>query len=667
LTAQDLQANAQTIRNIRLWDPFPAITPMTFSQIQSIRGYYQFRDVDLDRYPLGGQLTQTELSVRELNQGALPGGKSWVNEHLQYTHGIGAVLAPANAVGVDTRPVFDLGDIPPTPAADAPADTPTISQPRVYFGEQTTNFSIVGTTQPEFDYPSPQNRAQSITSHYDGKGGVTLSSLFRRVAFALRFNDLNVLISGAITGKSKILFIRDVPARVHKAAPFLKFDADPYAVINNGRLLWVQDAYTTTDQYPYAQDFNQPGRLSDVSGLNTSFNYVRNSVKATIDAYDGSVTFYVFDPADPILRAYQKAFPNLFKPASAMPPGLVNHLRYPEDLFRVQTTMWGRYHITDPLAFYQAGDAWDVAQDPGVGATATTSTLQVLTGPTRIAPTAKRQDPFYLLLKLPGESQQSFMLFQPMVAAVSSTTSQQNMTAFMVAKGQPSDYGQIEVFTMPGNAPVPGPVQVDSLIQQDVQVSQAISLLNTNGSEVLLGNVLTIPVNQSFLYVRPLYVSSKGSGSAVPELKRVIVVYGNQVAYQNTLQDALVQLFPGAGKLTQEQTTQAIPSAPSTPSSTPSTAPTGTIASLLAQAQKLFSAANAALAKNPPDFATYEQDIQQAQQLIAQAAAQASAASSSSPTTTTPPGSTTTTPSGTSTTAPSQSAMGPWGGGFHLS
>jgi hypothetical protein len=257
---------------------------------------------------------------------------------------------------------------------------------------------------------------------------------------------------------------------------------------------------------------------------------------------------------------------------------------------------------------------------------------------------------------------------QPMVAASASTSSQQNMTAFMVAKGDvPTDYGQIEVFHMPEGQRVAGPVQIDSLIQQDVQVSQAISLLNTNGSEVLLGNVLTIPVNQSFLYVRPLYVSSKGSGSAVPELKRVIVVYGNQVAYQNTLQDALVQLFPGAGKLTQEQTTQAIPSAPSTPSSTPSTAPTGTIASLLAQAQKLFSAANAALAKNPPDFATYEQDIQQAQQLIAQAAAQASAASSSSPTTTTPPGSTTTTPSGTSTTAPSQSAMGPWGGGFHLS
>jgi uncharacterized membrane protein (UPF0182 family) len=651
LGATDIVANATTVRNIRLWDPFQQITPATFSQLQSLRAYYQFLNTDVDRYGLSGGQTQTQLSVRELNQANLPGGKSWVNEHLQYTHGYGAVLAPANAVTSSGTPVFDVSNIPMSYAGGAPQ----ITTPQVYFGEQTPNFSIVDSRQAELDYDTA---GAPVTSHYAGNGGVGVGSFLRRAAFWLRFNDFNILISGNVTSNSRIMYIRDVSARIRKVAPFLRLDSDPYAAVVNGRIVWVQDAYTTTARYPYAQDYSNPGRLPGNSGLNTSFNYVRNSVKATVDAYDGTVTLYVMDPTDPIVNAWKSAFPKLFTPRSAMPPALVDHLRFPEDLFRVQTDLWGRYHLSDSQSFYQAGDAWNPAQDPGVGTSATTPTTQgpVLLPNGRVGfPTGiKEQDPFYLLMQLPGESQLSFAMLQPMVALSQSTSNQQNMTAFMTVKSDPASYGQIAVYTMPSGQRIPAPAQIDSLIQQDTTVSKDISLLNTNGSEVLLGNVLTVPIEQSLLYVRPLYVSSKSSGQALPELKRVIVVYNNNVYYENTLQEALQDAFPGLTSVTQEQnvgqqgpagspsttapTSPTTPTGPTTPTSTTTTLPpqgNATVASLLAQAQQEFAAANAALAKNPPDFATYSQHTQRAQQLVAQAASLASG---------TPPSSTSTSP-----------------------
>ncbi len=655
LTATDLENSASTVSNIRLWDPNGSITPATFSQLQSLRAYYQFLDTDIDRYTLGGNLTQTLLSVRELNQTTLPGGKSWVNEHLQYTHGYGAVLAPANAVTPSGTPVFEISNIPMAYTGGAPQ----ITTPQVYFGEQTPNFSIVDSKQPELDYDTT---GAPVTSHYSGKGGVAIGGFLRRAAFWLRFNDFNVLISGDITGSSKIMYIRNVSARIHKVAPFLKLDSDPYATVINGHIVWVQDAYTTTDRYPYSQDYSNPGRLPATSGLNTSFNYVRNSVKATVDAYDGTVTLYVQDPSDPIVNAWKSAFPKLFKPKSAMPQALLSHLRFPEDLFRVQTDLWGRYHLSDSQSFYQAGDAWNPAQDPGVGAGATTATTAapVLLPNGRIGfPSIKEQDPFYLLMQPPGQTQQSFLLLQPMVALSQSTSAQQNMTAFMVVRSDPSNYGQISVYTMPAGQRTPAPAQIDSLIQQDTTVSKDISLLNTNGSEVLLGNVLTVPIDQSLLYIRPLYVSSKANGQALPELKRVIVVYNNNVYYENTLQESLQDAFPGLTSITQEQnvgqagpggtpasstTTTPPTTTPGTPGTTTTTAPPGSqsVASLLSQAQNAFNAANAALAKNPPDFATYEQDIQKAQNLVAQALAQSGGTPAASSTTTTAPGPTTT-------------------------
>jgi len=664
LTASDIENNATTVRNIRLWDPNGQITPATFSQLQSLRAYYQFPDTDVDRYPLSGGLTQTLLSVRELNQANLPGGKSWVNEHLQYTHGYGVVMAPTNAVNPSGTPVFNISDIPMTTNGGAPQ----VKDPQIYFGEQTPNFSIVDSKQPELDYDTS---GAPVTSHYQGKGGVQVGSLLRRAAFWLRFNDFNILISGNVSSSSRIMYIRDVSARIHKVAPFLKLDSDPYATVVDGRIVWVQDAYTVSDRYPYAQDYSNPGRLPPSSGLNTSFNYVRNSVKATVDAYDGTVTLYVQDPTDPVVNAWKSAFPKLFTAKSAMPANLLNHLRYPEDLFRVQTDMWGRYHLSDSQSFYQAGDAWNPAQDPGVGTQTATPTTQapVLLPNGRVGfPTGiKEQDPFYLLMQLPDQQQQSFLLLQPMVALSQSTSTQQNMTAFMVVKSDPGSYGQISVYTLPSGQRTPAPAQIDSLIQQDTAVSKDITLLNTTGSEVLLGNVLTVPINQSLLYVRPLYVSSKSSGQALPELKRVIVVYNNNVYYENTLQEALQDAFPGLTSVTQEQNVGQQGPTGTTPTTTPGTTPTttptttpgatgsttttvpppggATVASLLQQAQQLFTAADAALAKSPPDFTTYQQDTQKARALIAQAASLAGAPSTPA-STTTAPASTTTTPAG---------------------
>jgi len=635
LGTQDLVDNAKTIRNVRLWDPDPSLTPKTYQQLQEIRSYYKFTSSDIDRYPLGGILTQTVIALRELNQADLP-SNSWVSRHLQYTHGYGAVLAPSNAVTAEGRPVFDIRDIPPD-SSGSPDGTPAITRPQVYFGESTPNFSIVGTRQDELDYQRPDGSNQ--VSHYDGRGGVRLSSWLRRLAFSARFGDINVLISSAVTSKSRVLYIRDVADRVHKAAPFLHLDADPYPVILDGRLVWVQDAYTVTNRYPYGQQADA-NRLPANSGLHVSFNYIRNSVKATVDAYDGTVKLYVFDDKDPILHVYARAFPNIFLPRAAMPPGLLPHLRYPEDLFRVQTTMFGKYHITDPASFYIGADQWNVAQDPGVGPpNQLPARTQVTTASGQIISIGqvRREDPYYLLMRLPKESDESFIILQPFVP-ISVGDKQQNMTGFMIAKSDPSDYGTLEAYHMPEGQLVAGPAQIDARIQQDPTVSRDVSLLNTQGSEADFGNIITIPVNQSLLYIRPLYV--KSARNPIPEFKKAIVVYAGKIAYADTLQDALSQIFPGAPLLTQEQRTGGAATLSGAPS--PAAAATLTVAQLLAQAQADFAAADAALKKG--DLATYQAKIEEAHRLIDQAVAELAAATGGPP------------PANTATTAPASSA-----------
>lgn len=580
LTLDDLAENEETIRNVRLWDP--AILARTYQRLQEIRGFYQFNDVDVDRYQIDGRPTQVVLSARELNAEGLP-SQSWENRHLAYTHGYGAVLSPANAVTAEGQPDFLVRDVPPR-------GRPEIRQPAIYYGEQIPGYAIVRTGRAEIDYPKAEG--ELATSTYDGDGGVSIGGPIRRLAFALRFGNINPLISGFMESRSKILYLRDIRERVEVAAPFLSYDHDPYPVIIDGRILWVQDAYTTTNRYPYAQQA-PTDRLPEGSGLRHRFNYVRNSVKVVIDAYHGSMDFYIIDPDDPIARAYRDTFPRLFRDGTEMPDAIRRQLRYPEDLFRVQTDVWGSYHISDPSAFYSRTDAWDVAQDPGSGeisrAGTSSGTAPVpVTAPADGAPPATtgrepRMDPYYLLMRLPDEEKEEFIQLQPFVPT-SRDDSRKELSAFMVAKMDPGRYGQLETFVMPRDRQVDGPAIVNARIQQDESISSLITLLSQGGSRVLQGNLLIIPVEQSLIYVRPLYVEAEGT--RVPELRKVIVVYADRVVMRDTLREGLAAIFGDAPE-TQEQA----PTAPAPPDAAPGTV----VQDTLARADQAFAEAEAAL------------------------------------------------------------------------
>lgn len=534
LTSADLAANAETIRNIRLWDP--EVLRSTYQRLQEIRTFYRFTDVDIDRYLLDGQLTQVVLSARELNSEQLP-QSGWVARHLAYTHGHGAVLSPANAVTADGQPDFLVRNLPPQ-------GHPAITRPELYFGEDLPAYALVGTQRAEIDFVASDGTVTETS--YDGSGGVDAGSWWRRAVFALRFADINLLITTFANRDTEVIFHRDIVDRVTTLAPFLSPDADPYPAIIDGRIVWILDTYTTTASYPFAQ-VADTSRLEDSSGLDRQFNYVRNSVKATIDAYDGAVKLYVVEPEDPIIATWQDAVPSLFEPADAVSDELNRHFRYPEDLFRIQTTMWGRYHITDPGEFYTASDAWSIAQDPGTGpigsaelpdlADQNSATPQVRHGPER------RMDPYHLLMRLPGEQLEEFLLLQPLVP-FSTDDARKELSAFMVGRSDPEHYGKLEVFVMPRDIQVDGPAIVDARIQQEPTISREISLLNVEGSRVLQGNLLLIPVEESLLYVRPLYLEAEGT--QVPELKSVVVVFDDHVVMRDTLQDALTAIFGNA-------------------------------------------------------------------------------------------------------------------------
>ena len=601
LTAKDLSENVTTVRNVRLWDP--TYVKGTYQRLQEIRQYYRFNDVDIDRYTIGGELLQTIVSARELNSGDLP-SQSWVNRRLQYTHGYGALVSPANAVTSDGKPEFLVKDVPPT-------GTPAITEPRIYFGENLSSYAIVNTKQQEIDFQKEDGQTEEST--YAGKGGVPMGSFLRRLAFAVRFGDQNVLISDQVTPQSRAVFYRDIASRVKQAAPFLRYDADPYPVIVKGRIQWVQDAYTTTSRYPYAQHANVE-ELPQGSGLNTSFNYVRNSVKVVTDAYDGTMTFYIVDPDDRIVQAYAKAFPKLFTPFSAMDPEMVEHLRYAEDIFRVQTNMYGRYHITEADEFYRGTDAWNVSQDPGSGnPSAPAQEVQVLDAEGNLVRRkTKRMDPTYLLLRLPGDSRESFLILRPFVAA-SQADKQQNLTAFMTAKSDPGSYGKLEVFEMPRGRQVDGPALVDARIKANTTITSEITLLNQQGSQALQGNLVVLPIENSIVYVRPLYVQSQNN--PVPELKRVIVVFGERAEMGTTLQQALTKIF-GSAPATLERGPQGTPT-PTPPGPGAGPAPSADVQALLAQAQTAYDAAQEALRRG--DLAEYQRRINEVGDLVRRA------------------------------------------------
>jgi uncharacterized membrane protein (UPF0182 family) len=615
LTAADITADSATISNIRLWDPAVLLT--TFRQLQELRPFYQFTDVDVDRYALSdGALTQVMLSARELQESDLP-SQGWVNRHLVFTHGYGAVVSPANTVTSEGQPDFLVKDIT---QATPPPEPLSITQPRIYFGEGMTSgdWVIVGSKEKEVDYPlnSTGGTDTFAFNSYDGAGGVTMGNFFRRAAFALRFGDVNTLISGQITGSSRVLMFRNLGDIVAKAAPFLHSDADPYLVILGGRLLWVQDLYTVSDRYPYSTPAST-GRLSAASGgLPDNFNYVRNSVKATIDAYDGTVTFYAVDEADPVLRAYRGIFPDLFTSADQMPAGLIDHLRYPEDLFRVQTDMYQAYHMTDPRVFFNNADPWQIARDPS------TTPIEALRGGYTVE--NRPMMPYYLLMRLPGETEPSYLQIQPFTSA-----NRPNMVSFLVAKSDPTAYGQLIDFELPRDSFIDGPGQVGARINQDPDISREFTLLGQEGSEVIQGNMLVVPIKDSILYVQPIYISARqqqGTGpdiTALPEFKRVVVVFGDKIVMRNSLAEALSAVF-GVG--------------PTTPTTTIPGGTTGgdvnpQVLALLNRAQQAFSDADAALRVG--DLATYATKVAEAQGLIADAAALMQGSATSSTTTTT--------------------------------
>ncbi|HVV38262.1 MAG TPA: UPF0182 family protein [Acidimicrobiales bacterium] len=598
LTSDDLAANQDTVRNIRLWDP--NFTNDTFESLQSQKSYYQFNDVDADRYDIDGQKTQVMASARELNSAGLPeGGRSWVNRHLQYTHGYGAVVAPANAATSEGNPVFTLKDVPPV-------GEPKITQPRVYFGENLSSYAVVNTKQPELDAPG-------AASHYEGGGGVALSSFARKLAFAIRFGEKNLLISGQITPKSRAIYYRDITQRVKKVAPFLRYDSDPYPVILDGKIIWILDAYTTSSHYPYAQTADT-SRVPNNSGLVSNFNYVRNSVKVTVDAFTGKMTFYRFDTKDPVALAYSKIFPKLFTDASQMPDALRAHLRYPEDLFRIQTSMFGRYHLTKPDDWFSASDAWNVAPDPGTGdlGASPTNTSVPTPGVTRQA--VVRMEPYYVLTRLPTDQSAEFQILQPFVPR-SSNDSRKNLTAFMVAKSDPDSYGKLEAYVMPADQNVAGPVVIASEMQSDPAVAQAETFLGQSGSRIKRGNIVMLPLGTSIIAVRPMYVQAEGD-TAFPQLRKVIVWHAGDVAIGDTLQDALTQLF-GSAPPTQEE------GAGNSQGGGQTQQPSQTVADLLAKAQAAFDAADKSLREG--DLAGYQQHVSEARDDLNKAQQQQSA------------------------------------------
>jgi uncharacterized protein len=497
LTAAALDRNSITIKNIRLWDHRPL--RVTYEKLQEIRTYYKFRDVDVDRYTINGEYRQVMLSPRELSYRDLP-SRGWINERLTYTHGYGLVASPVNRISPEGQPEFFLKDIPP-----AGSGMPKVTRPAIYYGEIGNDFVFVRTKSQELDYPSGD---QNVYTRYEGRGGIPVNSLLRKLIFAIRFGEKNVLLSDDLTVESRVMIYRDIRGRVEQAAPFLRFDQDPYIVVTaDGRLVWMIDAYTSTDRYPYS---------SPVRGWG---NYIRNSVKATVDAYDGTLTFYIADPEDPLIRTYAKAFPGMFRPLGDMPKDLQAHIRYPEDLFKIQALMYARFHMEDPQVFFNSEDLWVVP---------------------RLAHEGREQamEPYFTVMRLPGESREEFVLL-----SLFSPSGRDNMIALLAARMDPPNYGRIIAYIFPKQKLVYGPRNIDARINQDPVISQQISLWNQRGSRVIPGNLFAIPIEQSLIYFQPLYLAAEQS--ALPELRRVVVAYGNQIAMEPTLETALGRIFGG--------------------------------------------------------------------------------------------------------------------------
>ncbi len=498
LKLKDLENNEATINNIRLWDSRPLLS--TYRQLQELRQYYKFVNVDIDRYQIGGEYRQVMLAAREMDQSllSLP-AQTWVNQTLKYTHGYGLVMSPVNKLTTEGLPELYIKDIPPQSVVDI-----NIENPAIYYGEKTENYVIANNKTQEFHYPQG---SENVYKNYQGDGGVVLNSFFKKILYALRFQTFKILLAEEIGPQSQIMYFRNIHQRVRKIAPFLKFDSNPYLVLADQRLFWIQDAYTATNNYPYSQPLEADGEI----------NYIRNSIKIVIDAYHGRVKFYVIDHLDPLLKTYQKIFPDLFSPISEMPTELFEHLRYPEDLFEIQSRIYGVYHMTDPVVFYNKEAVWEIPEET-------------------YASSSIKMKPYYIIIQLPGERKEEFVLMRPLTPV-----GKNNMIAWMAARCDGENYGELIAYKFSKQLLVYGPMQIESRIDQDTFISQRLSLWSQRGSRVIRGNLLIIPIENSIIYVEPIYLQAETS--EIPEMKRVVISYNERLVMAETLELALEEIF----------------------------------------------------------------------------------------------------------------------------
>jgi uncharacterized protein len=566
LTRDDISRNAATLGNVRLWDHQPLLD--TFGQLQEIRTYYDFASVDNDRYLLNGALRQVMLSARELSSNSLP-NRTWVNERLVFTHGYGLTLGPVNEVTAQGLPMLFIRDLPPQSVIPGLQ----VTEPSIYFGELSNDYVIVRTRTREFHYPKGD---ENVFARYEGRGGVPLDSLWRKIVFALRFGAYQMVLSDDTTSESRILFNRDIRTRARALAPFLSFDGDPYMVLADGRLHWIYDAYTVSARYPYS------------SPSATGVNYIRNAVKVTIDAYHGTTTFYLADEKDPIARTYGRIFPGMFKPMTAMPPAIRAHVRYPEDIFSIQASVFATYHMTQPDVFYNREDQWEV---PTIESGREAQAMQ----------------PYYTIMRLPGEPEAEFIQMLPFTPR-----RRDNLAAWLVARSDAEHYGRLRVFAFPKQKLVFGPRQIVARISQDQVISPQITLWNQQGSEVIWGTLMVIPIEESLIYVRPLYL--RGAGSRIPELTRVIVAYQDQIVMERTLDEGLLRLFGDSGRA-RGAAAQASPAQPAPAAQAPGAQPpaplgaSSELAALAAEARAHYEKAIAA--QRAGDWAAYGEEIKQ--------------------------------------------------------
>lgn len=499
LTSQAIARNQQTIQNVRLWDWRPLL--QTYRQTQEIRLYYQFYGVDVDRYHLVDGFHQVMLSTRELAAELPAKAQTWVNQYLQFTHGYGLVMSFVSKITEGGFPTYLLENIPPQSNYDL-----SVTHPAIYYGESIPGYRIVATNVKEFDYPKG---AQNAYTSYHGKGGIPLNSFWRRALFAWTQSDLNILLTSYLDPESRIQIWRRVQERVGQIAPFLRLDQDPYAVLSDGRLYWIEDAYTVSDHFPYSAPYTE--------AFNQNLNYIRNSVKVVVDMYDGTVRFYVMDPSDPVLKVYRRAFPGVFRGLDQLSEDLKRHLRYPEDLFTIQADQYRSFHMTVPQVFYNQEDLWVFPQQKYAG-------------------TALPMEPYYILMKLPGSDQLQYLLMIPFTPE-----NRQNMTAWMAAKCDFPEYGKMLVYQLPKEKLILGPMQIEAMIDQNTVISQQLSLWDQRGSRVIRGNLIVIPIENSFLYVEPVYLTAEDTN--LPQLKRIVVISGDKVVMEPTLDEAIKAVF----------------------------------------------------------------------------------------------------------------------------